>query len=85
VQSRVNSVASRAYSSIAVAIVLSVIPKVDAAVGIGSGGYQGYGAVSIGHTVRIDDGMKAHGGGSTSSARAFNGGNYPSMVAGVRG
>lgn len=74
--------ARRAYPSIAVALVLSMIPKVDAAVGIGSGGYQGYGAISMGHTARIDDGMKAHGG-----ARAFTGGggSYQSMVAGVRG
>ena len=82
-----NSVARKAYSSIAVAIALSLIPKVDIgktmAMGIGPGGYQGSGAVAMGLNGRIDRGMKAHGG--ANNADRSNGGGYPAMVAGVRG
>jgi len=80
-------VARKAYSSIAVAIALSLIPKVDIgktmAMGIGPGGYRGSGAVATGFTARIDNGMTAHGG--ANNADRSNGGGYAAMVAGVRG
>ena len=84
VQDNVNSVARRAYSGVAGAVALSMIPDVDAgkviSVGIGSGGYQGYqgyqgyGAVALGFTARIGSNIKVRGGASTSSAGTTHGG-----------
>jgi len=78
VQDGVNSVARRAYSGVAGAVALSMIPDVDPgktiSVGIGTGGYQGYGAVALGFTARISSNIKVRGGASTSSAGTAYGG-----------
>ncbi|KML18385.1 autotransporter adhesin [Burkholderia cepacia] len=78
VQSSVNEVARRAYSGIAAATALTMIPEVDPgktiAVGIGGGSYQGYAASAIGVSVRFSDNVKAKlgvgisGNGSTYGA-----------------
>jgi len=66
VQDSVNSVARSAYSGIAAATALSMIPDVDPgktlSVGIGTGGYEGYAAVAIGFTARITQNLKVKGG-----------------------
>jgi autotransporter adhesin len=71
-QTTVNNVARTAYSGIAAATALTMIPEVDAgktiAVGIGGGSYQGYSAVAIGFTARLTDNLKLKGGVSGSSA-----------------
>lgn len=63
VQSSVNQVGSRAYSGIAAAIALTMIPEVDPsktiALGIGGGSYQGYAASAFGASVRFTDILKA--------------------------
>lgn len=79
VQQGVNSVARKAYSGVAGAVALSMIPDVDPgktlSVGIGSGDFEGYAAVAVGATARIADNIKIRGGVSTSSAgTAFGGG-----------
>ena len=78
VQASVNSVARRAYSGVAGAVALSMIPDVDAgktiAVGVGTGGFQGYGAVALGFTARINGNIKIRAGASTSSAGSTYGG-----------
>ncbi|MCA8306867.1 YadA C-terminal domain-containing protein, partial [Burkholderia seminalis] len=55
--------ASRAYSGIAAATALTMIPEVDPgktiAVGIGGGSYQGYAASALGASVRFTDNLKA--------------------------
>jgi hypothetical protein len=65
VQDSVNSVARTAYSGIAAATALTMIPEVDPgktlSVGIGMGGYQGYSAVAIGFTARIAANLKVKG------------------------
>jgi autotransporter adhesin len=72
VQSSVNNVARTAYSGVAAATALTMIPDVDVgktiAVGIGGGSYQGYSAVAIGFTARLTDNLKLKGGVSGSSA-----------------
>jgi trimeric autotransporter adhesin len=66
VQDRVNSVARRAYSGGAGAVALSMIPDVEPgktiSAGVGSGGYQGYGAIALGFTARISSNIKVRGG-----------------------
>ncbi|WP_423221444.1 YadA-like family protein [Burkholderia contaminans] len=63
VQSSVNQVASRAYSGIAAATALTMIPEVDPgktiAVGIGGGSYQGYAATALGASIRFSSSLKA--------------------------
>ncbi|MGP8440906.1 YadA-like family protein [Burkholderia vietnamiensis] len=75
VQSGINDVAHRAYSGIAAATALTMIPEVDPgktiAVGVGAGSYQGYSAGAIGVSVRFTDSLKAKlgvgiGGGSNT-------------------
>ncbi|WP_459251957.1 YadA family autotransporter adhesin [Paraburkholderia dilworthii] len=72
VQQGVNAVARQAYSGIAGATALTMIPDVDPgktlAVGIGSGNYMGYSAVAIGFSARITDNLKVKGGVSTSAS-----------------
>uniref|UniRef100_A0A1I9YM93 Hemagglutinin n=1 Tax=Paraburkholderia sprentiae WSM5005 TaxID=754502 RepID=A0A1I9YM93_9BURK len=72
VQQGVNALARQAYSGIAGATALTMIPEVDPgktlSVGIGSGNYKGYSAVAIGFTARITDNLKLKGGVSTSSS-----------------
>ncbi|GAB2907687.1 trimeric autotransporter adhesin EhaG [Paraburkholderia jirisanensis] len=70
VQSQVNSVAKSAYSGIAAATALTMIPDVDQgktiAVGVGTGNYKGYQAVALGASVRITQNLKAKIGGSVA-------------------
>jgi autotransporter adhesin len=72
VQSNMNQVARRAYSGIAGAAALSMIPEVDAgktfAMGVGTAGYQGYQAVAIGFSARITDNLKIKAGAAMSGA-----------------
>lgn len=77
VQQGINSVARRAYSGVAGAVALSMIPDVDAgktiAVGVGEGNYQGYSAAALGMTARIGNNIKVRAGASTSSAGTTRG------------
>ena len=72
VQNSVNSVARTAYSGIAAATALTMIPEVDQgktlSVGIGMGNYQGYSAVAIGFTARVAQNLKVKGGVSVTDA-----------------
>lgn len=79
VQSSVNEVARRAYSGVAAATALTMIPEVDPgktiAVGIGSGSYQGYAATALGVSVRFSDNLKAKlGVGVSSSGSTYGAG-----------
>lgn len=70
VQAGVNQVARRAYSGIAAATALAMIPEVDpgrrVALGVGSATFQGQAAVSIGASVRFTDNLKARLGAGIS-------------------
>ncbi|WP_199540299.1 YadA-like family protein [Paraburkholderia kururiensis] len=63
VQSSVNSVARAAYTGIAAATALRMIPEVDPgktlAIGIGTGNYHGYSAAALGFTARITENLKS--------------------------
>jgi autotransporter adhesin len=65
-QGNINSVARNAYSGIAAAAALTMIPEVDKdktlAVGIGTAGYRGYQAVAIGASARITENIKMKAG-----------------------
>jgi trimeric autotransporter adhesin len=69
--SQINEVARNAYSGVAAATALSMIPEVDPgktiAVGVGTGTYKGYQAVAIGATARLTENVKMRAGFSTSS------------------
>lgn len=71
VQSNINSVARAAYTGIAAATALTMIPEVDPgktlAVGIGTGSYQGYSAAALGFSARITSNLKIKGGVSGGS------------------
>jgi autotransporter adhesin len=77
VQNSVNSVARSAYSGIAAATALTMIPEVDPgktlAVGIGTGSYKGYSAVAIGFTARVTQNVKVKGGVSMTDAGSVYG------------
>ena len=77
VQDQVNSVARKAYSGVAAATALAMIPEVDAgksvSVGIGTGNYQGYAALAIGFTARVTENIKLRGGVSTTGAGSVYG------------
>jgi hypothetical protein len=72
VQDGVNSVARRAYSGVAAATALTMIPEVDLgktiAIGVGTANYQGYSSVAIGLTARITQNLKVKAGVGTSSS-----------------
>lgn len=72
VQSNMNQVARLAFSGIAGAAALSMIPEVDPgktiSVGIGTAGYQGYQAMAIGFTARITNNLKLKGGVAVNAA-----------------
>jgi trimeric autotransporter adhesin len=72
VQQSVNEMARQAYSGIAAATALSMIPEVDPgkrlAVGIGGSTFKGYGASAIGVSVRITDNLKMKAGVGFSGA-----------------
>ncbi|WP_437437803.1 YadA family autotransporter adhesin [Trinickia violacea] len=67
----VNNVARKAYSGVAGATALTMIPDVDQgktiAVGIATGGYEGYHAVALGFTARLTENLKLRAGASASS------------------
>jgi S-ribosylhomocysteine lyase LuxS involved in autoinducer biosynthesis len=62
----INGVARGAYSGIAAATALTMIPEVDQgktlSFGIGAGTYKGYQAVALGGTARITDNIKVKAG-----------------------
>ncbi|WP_346779598.1 YadA-like family protein [Burkholderia sp. Ac-20345] len=79
VQSSVNEVARRAYSGVAAATALTMIPEVDPgktiAVGVGAGTYQGYAATALGVSIRFSDAVKAKlGVGISGSSSTYGGG-----------
>ncbi|WP_196788158.1 YadA family autotransporter adhesin [Burkholderia cepacia] len=79
VQSRLSDTARRAYSGVAAATALTMIPEVDPgktlAVGIGAGSYQGYAASALGVSVRFGSDVKAKlGVGFSASGTAVGGG-----------
>ncbi|WP_415867774.1 YadA family autotransporter adhesin [Burkholderia ubonensis] len=79
VQQGVNNVARRAYSGVAAATALTMIPDVDLgktiAIGVGGATYQGYGAVALGFTARLTNNVKLKGGfGSSGGGYTVGGG-----------
>jgi autotransporter adhesin len=68
----IDSVARGAYSGIAAATALTMIPEVDQgktlSFGIGAGTYKGYHAVALGGTARIADNIKMKAGVGLSAA-----------------
>ncbi|WP_433705403.1 YadA-like family protein [Paraburkholderia sacchari] len=78
-QNGVNSVARNAYSGVAAATALTMIPDVDPgktiAVGVSTANYKGYQAAALGLSARVSDNLKlkagagySAGGGSTVGA-----------------
>jgi autotransporter adhesin len=65
-QSGINSVARNAYSGIAAATALTMIPEVDKdktlSFGIGTAGFRGYQAVALGGTARLTENIKMKAG-----------------------
>jgi autotransporter adhesin len=72
VQSGIDQVAKRAYSGIAGATALAMIPEVDPgktfAMGAATANYQGYQAVAVGFSARITANLKVKGGVSAGAA-----------------
>ncbi|HDR9511021.1 hypothetical protein C5615_32210 [Burkholderia cepacia] len=72
VQGQVSGVARNAYSGIAAATALTMIPDVDQgktiAVGIGGGTFQGYAATAIGISARVTENIKVKAGAGMSAA-----------------
>jgi trimeric autotransporter adhesin len=70
--SALGGVARKAYSGIAAATALTMIPDVDAnktlSIGIGGGTFQGYAATAIGGTARITQNIKVRVGAGWSAA-----------------
>ncbi|SIT51251.1 hypothetical protein BN2476_1110041 [Paraburkholderia piptadeniae] len=71
VQQGVNSVARNAYSGVAAATALTMIPDVDQgktiAVGVGGGSYHGYQAAALGASARITQNVKIKLGAGISA------------------
>nr|WP_246327080.1 YadA-like family protein [Burkholderia guangdongensis] len=69
-QQDIDSTARNAYSGVAAATALTMIPDVDKdktlALGVGSGFYHGYAAVAIGGTARVTENIKVRAGVSSS-------------------
>ncbi len=67
-QQGINDTARKAYSGVAAATALTMIPDVDKdkvlSVGVGVGSYQGYSAVALGATARITENIKMRAGAS---------------------
>ncbi len=79
VQAGVDQAARRAYSGVAAATALTMIPEVDPgrtiAVGIGTGSYQGYAATALGVSLRLSDNLKAKlGVGMSGQGSSYGGG-----------
>jgi len=70
--SATSGIARKAYSGIAAATALTMIPDVDAnktlSIGIGGGTFQGYAATAIGGTARITQNIKVRVGAGWSAA-----------------
>lgn len=70
-RSTINDVARNAYSGVAAATALSMIPDVDLgktiAVGVGTANYRGYQATAIGATARVKQNIKVRVGAGLSS------------------
>jgi trimeric autotransporter adhesin len=70
--SATSGIARKAYSGIAAATALTMIPDVDAnktlSIGIGGGTFQGYAATAIGGTARITQNLKVRVGAGWSAA-----------------
>jgi autotransporter adhesin len=70
-------VARKAYSGVAAATALTMIPEVDAgksfAIGIGTATYQGYGATALGASARFSNNIKMKLGISVGSDGAAYG------------
>ncbi|SAL62889.1 BoaB [Caballeronia telluris] len=71
-QAGLGGIARKAYSGVAAATALNMIPDVDAnktlSIGIGGGTYQGYAATAIGGTARITQNLKVRVGAGWSSS-----------------
>ncbi|ARL38810.1 hypothetical protein BOC49_21355 (plasmid) [Burkholderia pseudomallei] len=71
-QEGIGEVARKAYSGVAAASALTMIPDVDQgktiAVGMGSANYKGYQAVALGLTARVTQNLKVRAGASMASA-----------------
>ncbi|CAB3771401.1 YadA-like family protein [Paraburkholderia humisilvae] len=71
IDNAVNGVARDAYSGVAAATALSMIPDVDLgktiAVGVGTANYRGYQAAALGATARITQNVKVRVGAGVSS------------------
>lgn len=71
VRSAINDVGRNAYSGVAAATALSMIPDVDLgrtiAVGIGTANYRGYQATALGATARVTQNVKVRVGAGLSS------------------
>ncbi|WP_198294759.1 YadA family autotransporter adhesin [Burkholderia ubonensis] len=71
-QNGISDIARKAYSGVAAASALSMIPDVDQgktiAVGTGTANYQGYQAVALGLSARITQNLKVRAGASMTSA-----------------
>ncbi|WP_230941652.1 YadA family autotransporter adhesin [Burkholderia cepacia] len=80
VRGQMGDVARKAYSGIAAATALTMIPDVDQgktiAVGLAGGSYQGYAASAVGFSARITQNLKIKGGVGFSGAggATFGGG-----------
>jgi autotransporter adhesin len=71
-QQGINDTARNAYSGVAAATALTMIPDVDKdkvlSIGIGTGSYHGYQAYAIGGTARITQNLKMRAGVGISSS-----------------
>ncbi|KWI57957.1 YadA-like family protein [Burkholderia pseudomultivorans] len=71
-QDSISSFARKAYSGVAGAAALTMIPEVDAgktlSIGVGTANFQGYQATAIGGTARITQNLKVKAGVSYSNA-----------------
>ncbi|WP_179095539.1 YadA family autotransporter adhesin, partial [Burkholderia pseudomallei] len=69
---QLREVARYAYSGIAAATALAMIPDVDAgktfSIGVGTGGYLGYQAVAVGASARLGQNLKVRVGAGISAA-----------------
>jgi autotransporter adhesin len=73
IQNQINDVARNAYSGVAAATALAMIPEVDMnknfSFGVGTANYAGYQAVAFGSTARITANIKVKGGVAISAGK----------------
>ncbi|EMF07323.1 Hep_Hag family protein [Serratia marcescens VGH107] len=75
-QSGIKEVARKAYSGVAAATALTMIPEVDPgktfAIGVGGGTYQGYSASALGVSARVTDSVKVKlGAGFSGTTQTY--------------